>query len=107
MLTPCAKSDTIGGIAAGIFVAFVTGQFSGNKQVQDCSNLQDQVDALKSMVSSQAAALRAASTSIKMLDERVEQITTVTISTVICGQALTAGQCGAPVGFCTILSARM
>ncbi|KIX08685.1 uncharacterized protein Z518_03342 [Rhinocladiella mackenziei CBS 650.93] len=98
--------ETAGGLVpaalGGVIQAVVGAQVQGNtNNAQACSQQQDQIDALISIVQSQVSALEAASAKITaQQNDAGDEVFTVTVTVVACGTTLESS-CGVPAGFCT------
>ncbi|OCT45416.1 hypothetical protein CLCR_06019 [Cladophialophora carrionii] len=99
---PFIAQLTAGG-AAGLVSAWVGAQLQGDsKNCQACSTQNEQIDALISIIQSQNSALNAASATVTaQVDNAGDDVFSLTMTVVACGQALTATGCGIPAGFCT------
>ncbi|EXJ56153.1 hypothetical protein A1O7_09084 [Cladophialophora yegresii CBS 114405] len=91
------------GGATGLVSAWVGAKLQGDsKNCAACSTQNEQVDALISIIQSQNSALNAASATVTaQVDNAADDVFSLTMTVVTCGQSLTATGCGIPAGFCT------
>ncbi|EXJ67204.1 uncharacterized protein A1O5_09851 [Cladophialophora psammophila CBS 110553] len=98
--------DTVAGLipgaVGGVVQAVVGAQVAGNtNNAAACSQQNDQIDALISIVSSQISALSAASAKITAQENDAgDEVFTVTVTVTACGTTLGSAACGATGGFC-------
>ncbi|KIW64763.1 hypothetical protein PV04_09673 [Phialophora macrospora] len=99
---PFIAQLTAGG-AAGVVAAWVGAKLQGDSNnCQACSTQNEQIDALISILQSQNSVLNAASATVTtQVDNAGDDVFSLTMTVVACGQALTATGCGIPAGFCT------
>jgi hypothetical protein len=90
------------GGAAGLVSAWVGAKLQGDsKNCQACSTKNDQIDALVSILQSQIAVSNAASATVTtQQSDAGDEVFSITMTVVACGQALPATACGIPAGFC-------
>ncbi|EXJ75916.1 uncharacterized protein A1O5_00424 [Cladophialophora psammophila CBS 110553] len=97
-------AGTIAGFASNQLSAYVAGKLAGDsKNVAQCSTLSDQIDALKSIILSQNSVYSASSMTVTTQQaDAGDEIWSLTMTTVNCGDVLPATTCGGvPAGVCT------
>ncbi|KIW92533.1 uncharacterized protein Z519_06380 [Cladophialophora bantiana CBS 173.52] len=98
--------DTVAGLVpeavGGVVQAVVGAQVAGNtNNAAACSQQNDQIDALISIISSQISALSAASAKITaQKNDAGDEVFTVTVTVTACGTTLGSAACSATGGFC-------